>query len=167
MDPYISETLCTMLRAGRREVAIALISEADCDLNHRSNRGQTPLHLAPEALLHGVTALLLVKGADPNVQDEMGRTPLMNAARTGDLKSLQHLLKHGADPNLATTKARWTALMWAAKRGNVEVLRPLLDAGADPNHVDAKGNNALVIAQRYRRIAATTLLANAAQGAPL
>lgn len=164
MDPYISETLCTMLRAGRREVAIALISEEDCDLNHRSNRGQTPLHIAPEALLHGVTALLLVKGADPNVQDEMGRTPLMNAARTGDFKSVQHLLKHGADPNLATTKARWTALMWAAKRGQIDTLNALLKAGADPAAVDAKGLNALAIARRFKRAAAEATLLDVNKG---
>lgn len=164
MDPYISETLCTMLRAGRREVAIALISEADCDLNHRSTRGQTPLHLAPEALLHGVTALLLVKGADPNVQDELGRTPLMNAARTGDLKSMQHLLKHRADPNLATTKARWTALMWAAKRGQVDILKALLKAGADPATVDAKGLNALAISRLFKRAAAEATLLDVNKG---
>jgi ankyrin repeat protein len=160
MDPYISETLCTMLRAGRREVAIALISEADCDLNHRSNRGQTPLHIAPEAMLHGVTALLLVKGADPDAQDEMGRTPLMNAARTGDVKSVQHLLKHHANPNLATTKARWTALMWAAKRGQVEIIKALLNADADPAAVDAKGLNALAIARRFKRAAVEPLLSD-------
>lgn len=158
MDPYISETLCTMLRAGRREVAIALISEADCDLNHRTNRGQTPLHLAPEALLHGVTALLLVKGADPNVQDDLGRTPLMNAARAGDLKSVQQLLKHNAEPNFATHKAKWTALMWAARRGQAEIVLALLRAGADPGHVDAKGYNALAIARRFKRPAAEAIL---------
>lgn len=158
MDPYISETLCTMLRAGRREVAIALISEADCDLNHRSNRGQTPLHIAPEAMLHGVTALLLVKGADPNARDELGRTPLMNAARAGDLKSVQHLLKHRADPNLATHKARWTALMWAARRGNPDVVTALLEAGANADLTDAKGQTALAIAKRFNRSSAADLL---------
>lgn len=160
MDPYVSETLCTMLRAGRREVAIALISEPDCDVNHRSNRGQTPLHIAPEAMLHGATALLLVKGAHPNIQDELGRTPLMNAARVGDLKSVQHLLKHRADPNLATHKARWTALMWAARRGQVDVIKALLNAGADPRAVDAKGENALAIARRFKRSAAVAMLSD-------
>lgn len=160
MDPYISETLCTMLRAGRREVAIALISEADCDLNHRSNSGQTPLHIAPEAMLHGVTALLLVKGADPNARDDLGRTPLMTAARTGDLKSVQHLLKHRADPNLATDKARWTALMWAARRGQLDIITALLEAGADAAMVDAKGETALAIARRFKRSAAVALFSD-------
>lgn len=162
MDPYISETLCTMLRAGRSEVAIALISVAGCDVNHRSNRGQTPLHIAPETMHHGATALLLVKGANPDVQDELGRTPLMNAARTGDLRSVLHLLEHRADPNVATRKSRWTALMWAARRGKVDVIKALLDAGADLRAVDAKGENALVIARRFKRAAAAAMLSDEA-----
>lgn len=68
-------------------------------------------------MLHDVTALLLVKGADPDARDEMGRTPLMNATRTGDVKSVQQLLKHEAEPNVATRKAKWTALMQAAHLG--------------------------------------------------
>ena len=43
--------------------------------------GETPLHLAAEGCEAETLALLLARGADPNVQDEHGDTPLTRAVR--------------------------------------------------------------------------------------
>ncbi|WP_170118378.1 ankyrin repeat domain-containing protein [Phreatobacter oligotrophus] len=94
----LSELLCTMMRADRRELAQAILMEPDIDVNHRPSGGQTPLHIAAGLFLHGLAAVLLVKGADPNARDQRGRTPLMNAARVGDTRTAAQLLKHRADP---------------------------------------------------------------------
>ncbi|MBL8569571.1 MAG: hypothetical protein JNK84_10850 [Phreatobacter sp.] len=67
MDSDLSELLCTMLRSDRAEVAIAILAEPDCDVHQRSSGDQTPLHIAADVHLHGVVALLLVKGADPRI----------------------------------------------------------------------------------------------------
>lgn len=52
---------------------------------------------------------LLETGADPNVKDELGRTPLHLAARSGRIKVVKMLLEHGADPN-AKDRDGWTRL---------------------------------------------------------
>ncbi|MCA0318754.1 MAG: ankyrin repeat domain-containing protein [Proteobacteria bacterium] len=154
----LSELLCTMLRADRREVAQAILMEPDIDVNHRSSGGQTPLHIAAGLFLHGLAAVLLVKGADPNARDQRGRTPLMNAARAGDTRTASQLLKHGANPDLATTRFRWTALMWASRYQRTGLLKQLLDAGADPALRDLKERSAADIARQYHGNAALRLL---------
>lgn len=51
---------------------------------------RTPLHLAIENALEKVTIVLLQNGADANVTDHSGRTPLHTAATSGNLqKSVQ------------------------------------------------------------------------------
>src|SRR5205085_11990966 len=45
-----------------------------------------------------------------------GATPLMRAARTGDVNAMRILLEHGADPAM-TTSNHTTALMFAAGNG--------------------------------------------------
>jgi ankyrin repeat protein len=130
VSPELSELFCTMMRASRPEVAQAILSEPDCDVNHRTSGGQTPLHIAAMSFMPGIVALLIAKGADPNALDDRGRTPLMIAAKAGDDRAVERLLKRGANPNLATHQMRWTALMWAARYKRIIVLKQLLANGA-------------------------------------
>ena len=48
---------------------------------------------------------LLDSGGDPNVADELGRTPLHIAAKTGDIASVNLVLERGANIN-AVEKVR-------------------------------------------------------------
>jgi len=74
---------------------------------------------------------LLAKGAEVNWRHpEYGSTPLYRAARNGDAKVVQLLLKHGALVDMANSSGR-TPLMTAAFHGHVEVLNILLANGAD------------------------------------
>jgi ankyrin repeat protein len=97
------------------------------------------------------TARMLIEhGADPNLRDEEGLTPLMRAARKSDPVGVAMLLEHGADPNLADGQGL-TALMYAAGKANVENIRALLDAGADPAARSHAGETALIVADGARR----------------
>ena len=60
----------------------------------------------------------------------LDESPLLEAARRGDVEAVRSLLRDGADPNLAAGDGL-TALHVAAEQGFVEVVELLLDAGAN------------------------------------
>ncbi|HEY7170404.1 MAG TPA: ankyrin repeat domain-containing protein [Vicinamibacterales bacterium] len=70
-----------------------------------------------------------------------GFTPLLFAARVGDVESAQHLLAAGADAN-ETTPNRLSALVVAAHSGSGPLAMLLIDRGADVN-ADGGGYTAL------------------------
>ena len=85
--------------------------------------------------------------------------PLHNAARSGDIESLQLHLKQGADPNRKDKGSnKFTALHVAVEHGQVEIARLLLDNGAK---VNAQGENdwtALHVAAQHGQVEIAGLL---------
>lgn len=88
---------------------------------------------------------LIQAGAQVNTRDQYGWTPLMYAAKSGQVELAQGLLAAGADVN-AATRLGDTALIHAATGAVPEMIGVLVKAGAK---VDAKGDNgntALILA---------------------
>jgi ankyrin repeat protein len=86
-------------------------------------------------LLFGLGATLLIVGACDKHPHE---SPLIQAARTGSLDTITHLLDSGADVNLpGPTGDGWdaTPLEHAILARQPGAVRLLLDRGADPNRV--------------------------------
>jgi len=67
-------------------------------------------------------AIFLDKGALPDVQTNAGWTPLIYAARHGNLRAVKMLLHHGARLDIRDKFGR-TALMLAAEKGHDDVVR--------------------------------------------
>jgi ankyrin repeat protein len=80
-----------------------------------------------------------------------GLTPLVFAAREGDIESAAALLDAGADIN-QTTEYHWTALLTAINNRNYLVASMLLERGADPNIANKGGWTPLYIATDNRNI---------------
>ena len=79
---------------------------------------------------------LLKAGANPNVAQKSGMTPLLDAINVGKPELVKLLIAHGANVNAATTKTKITPLMWAIGDGHPEIATMLLEAGADVQAVD-------------------------------
>lgn len=110
------------------EMASALI-EAGADLDFvEFSYEETALTIA---LYNGSTdlaALLLEKGANPNLQDSSGWTPLMTAATYGNYEATQLLLDAGANPAL-TDDSEMTAADYALENGYDDIAALLQEIG--------------------------------------
>jgi hypothetical protein len=128
--------------------------------------------------------LLLDRGADPDIADAEGVTPLMNAARTRCLACVTALLEHGADVrrtdqhgNTALDVARRAgrtraaelilahdpekgpaALLIASREGLADIVQVLVENGVNVNATDKDGNTALIAASENGNLAVVSML---------
>lgn len=116
-----------------------------------------PTSVSPAAILEaastGDVAALereLKAGAEKDARQfavprEAGMTPLMYAARSGNMPGVTMLVGKSAQVNLAANDGR-TALMFAALGDEPMVVKHLLEAKANPNSRDVDGWTALMLA---------------------
>jgi ankyrin repeat protein len=95
--------------------------------------------------------LLLKSGGKADTATEGGETPLMTAARTGNVDVVRALLARGAGVERADERRGQTALMWAAAEGHAPVVQALVDAGAAVGTRLPSGLTALLFAVREGR----------------
>ena len=147
--------------------------EAGADPDRHENDGYPPLigvfDREPHDDSHELLELLLEAGADPNQHGINDYTALHLAAARGDLRAVEILLAHGADPNEITRiddmetplevaaaaghphivdrlKPLTTRLDWdrAAKEGDIRTLDRMLKAGYDIDKSDGYSQTALM-----------------------
>jgi len=116
------------------EVVRKLIEYDPADINAKDEDGDTPLLLVSGGLSFkdgSVLRFLLEHGADVNVRNQFGWTPLHLASINGSgaLGVVRLMLKHGAEVE-AKNKSGKTALNFAAERGHDEVVELLREHGA-------------------------------------
>jgi ankyrin repeat protein len=99
------------------------------------NSGEGALHIVAKRNDSRYTAYLLAKGANPNLKDKAGNTPLLLAIDRGYAGLIPILLKGKANPNLAGEGGQ-TPLIKAVLRRDEDMVRALLDAGSDPDRKD-------------------------------
>ena len=85
-----------------------------------------------------VVQLLITEGADPNITDKDGNSPLHYAALYGNINMAKVLIEGGSDPKIAD---KWgaTPLHNAAMHGCQDMVELLLNAGSDPNIANESG----------------------------
>jgi len=125
---------------GTREIT-ELLFRHGMDPNKPNWLRITPLHhFAESGDLEGA-AIFIEHGADLNARDEeFCSTPLAWAARCGQTRMVEFLLRHGAQPSLPDDlpDLAWaTPLAWATRRGHQAIVRLLTEyeqTGALPAH---------------------------------
>lgn len=150
--------LMTAARTGD-VTAVRLLLASGADVNAKEGvRGQTALMWAVDQKQAEVARALIENGADLHARSDVwsqlentagnanpvgdfemahgGSTPLLFAARNGDLASARVLLDAGADVN-DTVAAGMSALVVAAHSNHGGLAEYLLERGADPNAAKA------------------------------
>ncbi len=103
--------------------------------------GETALHIVTARRDLTWITFLLAKGANPNLRDAHGMTPLVVAVSLGFADGVQLLIDGGGkvdEPNSAGE----TPLISAIHRRDTGLMRMLLKAGADPDRADNSGRSA-------------------------
>lgn len=103
-------------------------------LNIQDKDGNTSLHLSigPMSEQYKMARELLEAGADPNIRNKKGETPLYLAIKSHANDTILCLLKHKADPNIKMPNGDYL-LHVAANAGGIWYLSRLLEFGANPN----------------------------------
>jgi ankyrin repeat protein len=133
--------LMTAARVGALPVVDALLARG-ADINSRElAQEQTALMWAVSEKHAAVAKRLIAHGADVRARSKGGFSPILFAARAGDLESARALVAAGADVNDAAPDGM-SVLLVAVVRGHSQLAIELLDRGANPN-ADGAGFTAL------------------------
>ncbi|RGP64465.1 nacht and ankyrin domain [Fusarium longipes] len=146
-DTDRSTLLSHAIELGCDDIVRAILDHGiDIDSGEYCSNG-SPLFTAVLPLRHHVLEVLLDYGANPEVKNSMGETPLHEASSSylGGTDSVKVLLKHRANVEAKDPAGR-TPLMFATRVRNYDEARCLLDHGADINAVDNSNKSALMLA---------------------
>lgn len=101
--------------------------------------------------------ILLAEGANIDMADANGNTPLMIAARIGNPRMVNILLAHNPDLTRKNSDGN-SALMIASEHGQTFVVEQLLAMGANMHDKNLKGFAPLEIAKRNGHASVVNLL---------
>ena len=146
--------------------------------NQDNDKKYTPLMYAAEANAADAISTLLSNKANPDALDKDGKTALIIAVESGNLKAVKKL----ADTNMLKANIRlikkfkkaidkknesnldiednkgYTALMYAVEKGRKDIFKTLLNEAADVNKKNHEGKTALMIAVEKENLDCIKLL---------
>lgn len=112
---------------------LSFLIEAGNNVNHSSTqRQQTALHAAVIRGNIQAVSILLEAGADPDLQDYLGKTPLMHAVQRDLVACAKLLVRYNCDVNTAGSMngTIMSPLILALIQNNLEMTKILILAGA-------------------------------------
>jgi ankyrin repeat protein len=162
---YTGDTPLHVAAAGHRPGMVSRLLARGAAIDARNRRGTQPLHLTaagnptaagwdPEAQV-GTIRLLIEAGADPNVTDKEGVTPLHKAVRARCAAAAEALLSLGADvgrKNDGGSTPLHLAVQGTGRGGTGDpaareqqsaIIRLLLRHGARPTDANGRGRTVL------------------------
>lgn len=97
--------------------------------------GEGALHIVVKRGDSTYLRFLLARGADPNMRDGRGDTPLLLAVQYGQNALVDVLTASKANPNLGNGGGE-TPLIRAVQKRDLSLVRSLIAAGANPDQTD-------------------------------
>ena len=160
---------------GHVKVVRVLLSHLNIEIDHRDCDKETALWAACMYKYNNYKVIELLlnpphgNGANPNLAENDGCTPLWIAASRGDTKCVEILIKYGADLNIADNSGV-TPLFVAVQNGKTRIVDMLIAANADANIsrnedgvtplMMAVQNDYIEIVEKLLRSGANTALSN-------
>jgi ankyrin repeat protein len=162
VDPNVSDNqgytaLAHAVEARYSEIEDVLLNRPGLDPNTGGLKGRPVLLAYVWRDDKERTEKLLAHGANVNMQDADGDTPLHGAAQNGNVEIIRLLLDKGANVDVKN-KLGGTPLMWAAVFGHEDAVRFLLSRGANPSLKDNDGITAAQWAAQNNRTSIVSLL---------
>ncbi|RGP41292.1 Death-associated protein kinase [Altererythrobacter insulae] len=123
-------------------VTAALDEPGTTIINSRDlTSGETALHIVTKRRDELWIRFLTQRGANPNVRDKKGITPVQIATTMGFVEGVERLIKAGADLEVADSAGE-TPLIVAVHRRDIPMIRLLLANKANPDRADNSGRTA-------------------------
>lgn len=137
--------------------AVILLCRNNADINARSefldpDEAFTPLLWAIVNDNIFMTEFLLDNGADPNLSDGWGNTPLKHAATLGSLPLVRLLVAKGANIGHRRNPGGRSAIFDAMLKANMPIVEFLIQNGEDPKIEDSNGVDLLMVAANTANI---------------
>ncbi|GFU32723.1 ankyrin-2 [Nephila pilipes] len=141
-----------------------LLMKRGCSLSLKTDKGETPLHLAALRSDYNLVKLLIENRADMTSVDHLKRTVLHYACEMGCLKVASLLVEHSS-PTIVNLKdsENKTPLIYASLNGCTSMIACLLSKGANVNATDFEGNSPLIYSMSNQHCSTemVTMLLNA------
>ncbi|MBO6609616.1 MAG: ankyrin repeat domain-containing protein [Altererythrobacter sp.] len=123
-------------------VTAALDEPGTTIINSRDlTSGETALHIVTKRRDDLWIRFLTQRGANPDVRDKKGVTPIQIATTMGFVEGVETLIKAGANVEVADSAGE-TPLIVAVHRRDIPMIRLLLANKANPDRADNSGRTA-------------------------
>ena len=123
-------------------IRVLLKYKVDPDYQNPAN-GTSALSAAAAAGQEKAAQMLVSEGADINLKDKEGRTPLFYAAENGQTALIRQLVRMGANPNETDVYGK-NVFIAAAEGQSIPAMQQLVREGFSINSADANGKTALM-----------------------
>jgi ankyrin repeat protein len=132
-----------------------IISENPDRINQIDKDGNSFLHRAVHTGNVDMVKFLVSRGADVNVKDNYGQTPVQIAAQLDDVQIIIHLVSHGAEINIKNSIGK-TPLHDAVAHDQFQIVNYLVSQDAEINAKDINGRTPLhdAVFDNYTEISA-------------
>jgi ankyrin repeat protein len=97
-------------------------------VNQKNKGGATALHIACRESNFEIVKILIESGANPNIQDNEGWTPLMRASNVGNSQIVEYLLANGAKANYLNSQNE-TAIIHSTISRCTECINHIIEKG--------------------------------------
>src|SRR5688572_2506263 len=155
-EPEFGQTALMIAVRENHDAAVQVLLEADASPNVQTRKGPTPAFVPPcKGTGCGSEGVGINRGGVPDrgrrAEVKGGMTPLLYAARDGNVSAARWLIEAGADLELGDAN-NIRPLLMSLLNNNLDAARLLLSKGANVNADDFWGRTPLWAAVEYRNL---------------